>query len=382
MQNFLSLASCKARSHAPLLHGTGVLVHIAAMFFTSDNATGASQPILEAILKANASALPSYGADPYSTAAAKNLNEIFERDCAVFLVATGTAANALALAAVTPPWGAVFCHAGAHINEDECGAPEFFTGGAKLVGIAGQAGKITPDALAKTLLRFPRGVMHHVQPGCLSLSQATEAGTIYSCAEIAALAGVAHAAGMAVHMDGARFANALATHNCSAAAMTWQAGVDVLSFGASKNGTLACEAVIFFDPAKAKDFAFLRKRAGHTLSKGRLLGAQMQAYLDNGHWLDLARHANAAATQLAQGLARIKTVRLPWPVQANEVFAILPASIDAALRKAGAHYYHWHDHALPLGETLRDKEVFARLVTSFATQPEAIAEFHLIAASA
>ena len=370
------------RSLAAPLRGTDVLVHIAPMIFTSDNATGASQPVLEAILKANAAALPSYGADPYSAAAATRLNEIFERDCAVFLVATGTAANALALAAVTPPWGAVFCHAGAHINEDECGAPEFFTGGAKLVGMAGESGKITPETLAKTLLRFPRGVMHHVQPGALSLSQATEAGTIYSCAEIAALADIAHTAGMAAHMDGARFANALATQDCSPAAMTWQAGIDVLSFGASKNGTLACEAVIFFDPAKAKDFAYLRKRAGHTLSKGRLLGAQMQAYLNNGHWLDLARHANAAALQLAQGLARIKGVRLPWPVQANEVFAILPACIDTALRKAGALYYHWHDHALPSGETLRDNEVFARLVTSFDTQQAAIVEFHLIAASA
>ena len=352
------------------------------MIFTSDNAVGASQPILEAILRANATALPSYGADPYSAAAAKSLNDIFECDCAVFLVATGTAANALALAAVTPPWGAVFCHAGAHVNEDECGAPEFFTSGAKLVGIEGDAGKIAPDGLAKTLLRFPRGVMHHVQPACLSLSQATEAGTIYSCAEIGKLADMAHAAGMAVHMDGARFANALATQNCSPAAMTWQVGVDVLSFGASKNGTLACEAVIFFDPAKARNFAFMRKRAGHALSKGRLLGAQMQAYLENGHWLDLARHANAAALQLAQGLACIESVRLPWPVQANEVFAILPARIDAALRQAGAHYYHWHEHALPLGAALRGKEVFARLVTSFDTQPAAIAQFHLIAASA
>ena len=352
------------------------------MNFTSDNATGASQPILEAILAANGPALPSYGADPYSTAAAMRLNEIFERDCAVFLVATGTAANALALAAVTPPWGAVFCHEAAHVNEDECGAPEFFTGGAKLVGIAGDAGKITPDALAATLLRFPRGVMHHVQPGALTLSQATEAGTIYSCAEIAALAALAHEAGMAVHMDGARFANALVAQNATPAQMTWAAGVDVLSFGASKNGTLACEAVIFFDPARAKNFAFLRKRAGHTLSKGRLLGAQMQAYLAGDHWLGLARHANAAAARLAKGLAQIHGVRLLWPVQANEVFAILPARADAALRKAGAHYYPWHARVLPPPARPRPDEAFVRLVTSFATSGDEVAEFLAIAGRA
>ncbi len=345
------------------------------MNFASDNITGASREVLDALVKANAGPQPGYGADPFSQRAGRQLREIFETDCAVALVATGTAANALALAALSPPWGAIFCHEAAHVNVDECGAPEFYSGGGKLVGLAGEAGKITAASLADALTRFPRGVMHHVQPGALTLSQATEAGTVYTPAEITALAVVAHGAGMHVHMDGARFANALLTLGCTPAEMTWKAGVDALSFGATKNGALACEAVMFFQPELAANFAFLRKRGGHILSKSRVLGAQMAAYLDDDHWLNNARHANAAAGRLAAGLAAIPFVRLPWPVEANEVFAIVPARVDAALRAAGAWYYPWSAHVLLASQQPAARETFIRLITSFQTGAQEVAEF-------
>lgn len=352
------------------------------MNFASDNIAGASQPVLDAIIAANAGASPGYGADSFSARAELLLREIFETDCTVALVATGTAANALALAAMTPPWGAVFCHAASHVNTDECGAPELFTGGAKLVGIAGQSGKMTANGLADALVNFPRGVMHHVQPGALTLSQATEAGTVYAREQIAALADVAHCAGMAVHMDGARFGNALVTLGCTAAEMTWKAGVDVLSFGATKNGALACEAVVFFKPEIAASFAYLRKRGGHVLSKSRFLGAQMAGYLEGGHWLANASAANAAAAQLEQGLKAIPGIRLPWRRGANEVFAVIPARIDAALTAAGAWYYPWHEQFLEPAERPAADEIFIRLIASFATTPSEVANFLKVAHNA
>jgi threonine aldolase len=338
------------------------------MDFASDNTVGASQTILAAIVAANAGSDLAYGADLLTAKATKLLCEVFERKLTCFLVPTGTAANALALSAISPPYGAVFCHARAHIIEDECGAPEMFTAGAKLVGIAGNAGKIAPPDFAARLAEFPRGPVKQVQPAALSLSQATECGTLYSCEELAELATIAHKAGLMVHMDGARFANALVATGCTPAEMSWKAGIDVLSFGATKNGALACEAVIFFDPAKAEGLPYRRKRSGHTLSKGRFLGAQMLAYLENGHWLDLAGTANAHARQLAEGLAKVPGMRLAWPSQANEIFVILPGEIDMALKAAGALYYNWDFRGFEdeLGQRGKD-EVFVRLVTSFAT---------------
>lgn len=353
------------------------------MDFASDNSVGASAEILAAVAAANSGAALAYGEDDWTLKARSRLDAIFERQTASFLVATGTAANALALAALTPPYGAVFCHSGAHIMEDECGAPEFFTAGAKLVGIDGAAGKITPEALQATLAVFPAGLVTHVQPAVLSLSQATECGTLYTCAEIAALAAIAHAAGIAVHMDGARFANALVTQNCTPAEMSWKAGIDVLCFGATKNGALACEAVIFFNPKQADNFVYRRKRGGHTLSKGRFLGAQMAAYLDAGHWLDLARQANAHAAKLAAGLAQVPGIRLVWPCAANEIFLLLPGAIDRALRAGGAHYYDWTFNAADRTLTNPSKdEIFIRLVTSFATEAAEVAEFIAMAGAA
>jgi threonine aldolase len=337
------------------------------MYFASDNGTGAAPEILEAIVAASRGAAAAYGADEHSKAAEKKLAEVFERDVAVFLVATGTGANALALGAIAPPWTGIFCHEESHIHDDECGAPEFFTGGAKLVGIPGEGGKITVDVLRETLARFPRGLVKSVQPGALSLSQATEAGTIYALDEIAALAELAHKYGVATHMDGARFANSLVGLGCKPADMSWRAGVDVLSFGATKNGALACEALIFFDRAKAEAFAFQRKRGGHTLSKGRFLGAQMNAYLHDDLWLDLAKRANRAADRLARGLAAIPDVRLAWPVQVNEVFAIAPRAVVEPLRKAGAQFYEWTSRAVAAERAPRAGEAFMRFVCSFET---------------
>lgn len=352
------------------------------MLFSSDNASGASQKILDAIVAANAGYALPYGADDWSRAAEDKVSEVFERECAVFLVPTGTAANALALAAFTPPYGAVFCHRYAHVMDDECGAPEFFTAGAKLVGIPGHLGKIGLEGLGRTLAAYPRGLVKQVQPATLTLSQATESGAVYTVAEIAALAELAHRKDVAVHMDGARFANALVALGCSPADMTWRAGVDALSLGGTKNGAIMCEAVVFFDRDRASDFLYLRKRGGHTVSKGRYLGAQMLAWLDGDHWLDLARHANAQAQALADGLAEIAGVRLPWRPQVNEVFAILSADLDRALRAAGARYYDWGGRGLDEQDALRPGETLVRMVTSFATEPGDIARFLDIARAA
>jgi threonine aldolase len=342
------------------------------MDFASDNGSGASEKILQALITANSGAAAAYGADVQTRRAEDLLCQFFERDVHAFLVTTGTAANALALAAIAPPWGAIFSHEDAHIIEDECGAPEMFTAGAKLVGIGGKDGKLRPDHVAATLARYPQGVVKQTQPAALSISQATECGTVYTCPEIAALSDLAHRQAMRVHMDGARFCNALVGLGCTAAEMSWKAGIDVLSFGTTKNGTLACEAVVFFDSAAAADFAFRRKRAGQTVSKGRFLGAQMAAYIENNHCFDLARHANSCAARLASQLSALPHVSLAWPTQINEVFAIWPRATDAALKAIGARYHEWSARCLAEPFPTGEDKVLVRLVTSFATQEEEI----------
>ncbi|MBV1700428.1 MAG: low specificity L-threonine aldolase [Hyphomicrobiales bacterium] len=345
------------------------------MNFTSDNSAPASPEILDALIAANKGPQAAYGEDDYTRAATAALRAVFETNCEVAFVATGTAANSLALAQVTPSWGGIFCHPQAHINTNECAAPEAFCHGAKIITVPGDFAKMTGDGLTASLARYPRGPIHTVQPAAMSLSQATESGTIYSVDEIATLADMAHAAGMKVHMDGARFANAIAALNVSPAEMTWRAGVDVLCLGATKGGALACEAVIFFDPALARDFGFRRKQSGHVVSKGRWFGAQMTAWLQDELWLRLARHANAQSRLLADGLAGIPGVRIPWPVQTNEVFAILPQKLDAALRAAGASYYFWPTQGLVPAQAPVNGEVFVRMITSFATTEAEIAQF-------
>jgi len=313
--------------------------------FSSDNAAGVSPAILAAVAEAARGSAMAYGADPWTQRMEAAFEAAFERPVAVFPVATGTAANVLALACLTPPWGAVYCHREAHVEVDECGAPEFFTGGAKLALLDGPHGRIAPGTLAAALAAAPFGGVHHAQPAALSLTQATEAGTVYPLDEVRELAALAHRHGLAVHMDGARFANAVAALGCTPAEATWRAGVDVLSFGATKNGALAAEAVVFFDSARARDFAFRRKRGGHLFSKQRFLSAQLLAYLADGLWLANARHANAMAARLAAGLAALPGARLAHPAEANEVFAVLPEPAIAALQAAGAQCHRWAGEA-------------------------------------
>jgi threonine aldolase len=351
------------------------------MNFASDNVMGASPQVMDALVHANQGALPAYGADPITKGVEKKLSEVFERDVAVFLVATGTAANALALATVVPPWGLCLCHREAHVLEDECGAPEFFTHGAKVVGLDGDGAKIS----ARDLDAYLAGLTSHVKqmpPKALTISQANECGLVYTLDEIADLAAVCRQRGLRLHMDGARFANALVALGCSPAEMTWKRGVELLSFGATKNGCLASEAVVAFDPALAETLDYRRKRAGHTLSKGRLLAAQLDGYLAGDHWLENARHANTMAARLAAGLVTVPGVRLAWPMEANEVFPILPAALDDALRAAGAIYHPWSAVSLGAGESVGTNERLVRLVTSFATEAATVDRFVEIAREA
>jgi len=335
------------------------------MDFRSDNVAGAAPDILQAVIDANQGTVTSYGADPYSERVETRLGAIFERKVRAFPVATGTAANALALSALTPSYGAILCHEEAHIHLDECGAPEMYTGGAKLVPLPGTSGKITPDAVRSMLDQTLNGDLHRVQPAALSLTQATEAGTCYRPAEIAALAEIVGRRKMKVHMDGARFANAVAHLNLAPAEITWRAGVDVLSFGATKNGALGAEVVVFFDLALAEMFEVRRKRAGQLLSKMRFVSAQLEAYLKGERWLELARHANAMAARLAQGLQRLPRTALLHPVEANEIFVRLPQDVVAGLRAAGFNFHDWTD--APDGTI--------RLVLAFNTDPADVDAF-------
>src|SRR5262245_7226395 len=344
------------------------------MNFAIDNAAGIAPEILAAVARANDGAALAYGNDDWTRRVEHRFAELFEREVAVFRVATGTAANALAIAHLTPPWGAVLCHAEAHIAVDECGSPEFYGGGIKLIGLDGAACKLTPQALQRALDAGQWGGPHHVTPAVLSLSQATEAGTIYRPDEIGVLRDVAQALCMAVHVDGAGFGNAVARMNASPARATWRAGVDVLSFGASKGGALAAEAIVFFDPARGANMSERRKRGGHLVSKHRFLVAQIEAYLADDLWLTLARHANAMADRLAAGLAGAGLPPL-WPVEANEVFVVLPLQIDARLKAAGASYYPWAMPAPADGTPPARDGTLVRLVTSFATTADEVERF-------
>ncbi|GAB2176350.1 threonine aldolase family protein [Dongia sp. agr-C8] len=335
------------------------------MDFRSDNVAGAAPDILQSVIDANQGTVTSYGADPYSERVEQRLSAIFEKPVKAFAVATGTACNALALSALTPAYGAILCHEEAHIQLDECGAPELFSGGAKLVPIQGAGGKLTPDGLRHVLENTLTGDPHRVQPAALSLTQATEAGTCYRPAEIAALTEIARGRKMRVHMDGARFANAVAYLGVAPAEVTWKAGVDVLSFGATKNGALGAEVVVFFDAALAEMFAVRRKRGGQLLSKMRFVSAQLEAYLKGDRWLELARHANAMAARLAQGLQRLPQVSLVHPVEGNEVFAVLPPQVIAGLRAAGFNFYDWTDGVPGT----------VRLVLAFNTDPAHVEAF-------
>jgi threonine aldolase len=275
-------------------------------------------------------------------------------------VATGTAANALALSQIAPPYGGIYCHTGAHIMTDECGAPEFFTGGAKLLGLPSSTGKIGPQALSAAVAFAEEMGVHHVRPSAVSVTQATELGTVYSLEELSALTAAAKRHGLKVHMDGARFANALARLGCTPAEATWRRGIDVLSLGASKNGALCAEAVVFFNRALAEGFERRRKQAGHLWSKLRYLSCQILAYLEDGLWLRNAAQANAMASRLARGLTDFPFAPLLQNVEANEVFVALPERLIERLEQADFHFYRWPLIQVPEGAAVR-------LVTSYMT---------------
>lgn len=309
------------------------------MRFASDNTSGAAPEVMAALLKANEGHECSYGTDAAMERVTALVREIFEAPQAVVhLVATGTAANALAIASHCPPWGAVFCHTHAHIAEDECNAPEFYSG-AKLVLVPGDQGRMTPETLGQALSTTGESGVHGVQRGMLSLTNVTEAGTVYTPAEIATLTAMAKARGIPSHLDGARFANALVATGATPAEMTWKAGIDVLSLGGTKNGCLGVEAVVLFDPAKAWELELRRKRGGHLFSKHRFLSAQMEAYLTGGLWLRLAAQANAMGQRLVQGL-RDRQAHVP-DSPANMLFPEWAEGTHARLEAAGADYYRF-----------------------------------------
>ncbi|MEP0960577.1 MAG: beta-eliminating lyase-related protein [Roseobacter sp.] len=310
------------------------------MYLASDNSGPAHPQVMEHVLAANTGHAMPYGADPIMDTVRATLREIFEApDAAVYLVATGTAANALALGCYCSPWQTVFCSPVAHIHEDECNAPEFYSGGAKLTLVPGQD-KMMPETLGKTIANEEARGVHGPQRGPVSITQVTERGRVYSLAELRALTDVAKAHALPVHLDGARFANAAVALDCTAAEMTWKSGVDVVSFGGTKNGCMGVEAVIFFDPEKAWEFELRRKRGGHLFSKHRYLSAQMQGYLKDGLWLRTAQQANATCAYLAEGL-REKGAGFLLPPEANMIFATFPRHIHQKLHGAGAKYYIW-----------------------------------------
>jgi threonine aldolase len=349
------------------------------MHFGSDNVVGASPKVIDAIVAANGGAMASYGDDDLAKGVEKQLGDIFETDVSVLLMATGTAANGLALACMTPAWGEIFCHHDAHVMTDECGGPEQWTGGAKITPLPGVGGKLTPDVL-KAALEAPRRGIHSVKPASLSLTNLTECGTAYTPDETKALTAIAKHHGLGVHLDGARFTNALVGAKATPAELTWKSGVDVLCLGATKNGALAAEAIIFFDKALAETAHYRRMRGGHLLSKGRLLSSQFKGWLADDHWLTLARTANAAAARLAAGIRQQNAMRLAWPVNGNELFIVMPESTEQKLLAQGFKFYRWRHEAVADGEKPTGDEVLCRFVCSWQTTDAMVDQF-LAAAS-
>ncbi|AZU03646.1 threonine aldolase [Glycocaulis alkaliphilus] len=332
------------------------------MSFLSDTTAPAHPALLEALVRANEGAAASYGNDAISARVKAQLKEIFSTDLELVFTVSGTASNSLALSVLAPGDTAILCHDEAHIHRDERGAPEFFTGGAKLITLHGDHARLTPETLEAALSQWPSDFVHTTPPSVLSLSNLTESGTTYDVATVKALTGLAKARGMHVHMDGARFANALAHLKCDPANLTWRAGVDVLSLGATKGGALAAEAVILF-PSVMDRFSALQvrqKRAGHMVAKMRYVAAQFEAWLERGRWLELAAHANAMASELAKGLSVVPGAKLLHPVEGNEVFIDLPQEAVDALNALNAGFYPW-----PHGGY--------RFVTSWQTKAEDVA---------
>ena len=301
--------------------------------FASDNVTGACPEVMDAVVAANSGIATSYGDDEWSSRLQTKLSEIFETDVEVFLAVSGTASNALALSALAPVFGKIYCHELSHINTDECGAPELFTGGAKLIPMRSSNGRIKANELAETIRGS--GNVHVTQPSVVSITQSCETGTVYQLDEIKAISKIARKHKMSVHMDGARFANALASLDVSPAEMTWKSGVDVLTLGGTKNGCLAAEAIIFFKPDMVGNFPYLHKRSGQLLSKMRFISSQLEAYVTDDLWIRNAQHSNSMAKILSEGLKAFSNIELAYPTQSNEVFVNLPRELIDYLNNAG-----------------------------------------------
>jgi threonine aldolase len=339
------------------------------MFFASDNAGPVPQQVMNQMVSANSGYLPSYGADPQMEQVTRLVREKFKApDAAVYLVGTGTAANALALSTLSQPWETVFCSPVSHIHEDECNAPEFYLGGGKLT-LVGDSDKITPEALFKSIEGEENRGVHGPQRGPVSITQITEKGHSYSVEEVQAISKVAKTYGLALHMDGARFTNAIVARNASPAEMTWRAGVDALSFGGTKNGLMGVEGVIFFDPKHAWEFELRRKRGAHLFSKHRYLSAQMLAYLTDDLWLDLARRANGNFARLKAGLETIPDVQLRGNPDGNMTFFDMPRALHKRAEAAGAVYY-WDDVEGPM-----DQMIMGRLVCDWSITHDMIDQF-------
>lgn len=307
--------------------------------YRSDNTGRAAPEILEALLHANSGTALGYGADQWTARLQERFSELFETRVRVFPVATGTAANALSLAAIGPPWGLVYCSEAAHVNTAEANATGFFGGGLKLVPVAGSHGRIAAEALAERLAAATPGALHRGQPAAVNLTQASDLGAVYRLDEIGAIAAIAKARGLKLQMDGARFANALARLRCSPAEMSWRSGIDILSFGATKNGGALCDAIVVFAPELADGLAVQLRRAGQVWSKMRFAAAQLLAYVADGLWLRLAEAANAAATRIAAGIGNLPGLRLAAPVEANEIFLELSGEAMDALERDGFQFY-------------------------------------------
>ena len=327
--------------------------------YRSDNTGRAAPQILEALVRANQGTALGYGGDAWTAALPQRFSDLFETSVRVFPVATGTAANALALASLGPSWGIVYCSEAAHINTSEANATGFFGGGIKLSAIDGEHGKIGADGLASALAAISPGQLHRGRPAAVSLTQATDLGAVYTLGEVRAIAEVARRGGLRLHLDGARFANAVARLGCSPADLTWRSGIDIMSFGATKNGGALCDAIVVFSSDIADALAVQLRRAGQVWSKMRFASAQLIAYIENDLWLDMARASNAAATRIADGLHDLPGARLLAPVEANEIFLELPGAAMDALEADGFQFY-------------RRTKTLARFVCRFdATEGEA-----------
>lgn len=309
--------------------------------FRSDNTSQASDQIIKSIINANSGSVSSYGEDHYTEELYKNMNKIFDRSVEVFPVFTGSAANILSFACSVPPYGAIFCAENSHVDIDECNGPEFYTGGAKIVSIKSDNGKLNPEDLSDKIKNFSPHGFHNPLPVAITLTQSTEVGTVYTPNEIMEISKIAKSYNMILHLDGARISNALAYLGCSWADISWKAGVDLLSLGTTKNGTIAAEAIILFHMGLSDKLEYFRKRGGHLVSKMRFLSAQLNAFISDDLWKQNALHANNMAIRLVDGIKEIRAIQLAYPVESNGVFLKLPKSIAEGLIERGFKFYPW-----------------------------------------